>query len=218
MAIKKRAIQALWLGDPPPQLVLPGGGSAGYDIEIAEEEKAASIHPSTDKVGLVESADVAFTPGDDGTRYTAYIRARTAAGYLSVPAEAAIPLVAYDGGLEARPSRTTNVRVKQLADGDVEVKWSHRQEAGSVAPASFKVYADRDWGTVKATATGVFQRKTTVSGLTADEATILTVRAVSADLGGGRYSYCGNTVARRIVPRDTPPGGLSAGELVATLV
>lgn len=179
--------------------------SAGYDIAVVPEGQEPDWSPPHAQVGVVESAAVPLTVGPDGTRYVAYVRARTAAGIVGPPASVAIHLVAQGGQLVARPNSPTLLAARAIAGGEVEVSWAHSDLDASQPAVSFEIYAapagqPLDYEAPVAVAQQ-HERRAVLTGLAAGVQYRVGVRAIGPD---GESD--GNRAVVLVVPRaDQPP-------------
>jgi len=183
----------------------------GYDVVVVEEGQAISFDDMSLRVGLVEAASVPVALGADGTRYVAAVRARTAHRRTGEPAVQLIKLVVEGGELVARPNAPVIERVRPLAGGAVEVRWSHDDQHASAAATAFAVYGgigEVNYGAALATATRL-DRRVVIGGLQTNVWWRIVVRAISA---AGISD--GNHDARIVVPRNDPPPALAELEVV----
>jgi hypothetical protein len=201
---------------PRPRAAVGSGHSAGYDVALVREGLTPFSPPQL-QVGLVTEAVLAVAdPGPAGTLWTLLVRARSGNGMAGDPAELRLKLISDGTDLEARPNSPVIWSVRPLANGAVEIRWEHDDAYASVEAATFAVFASSsaaiDYGTPAATAQR-YDRRAVLSGLEADVQYRVVVRAVSAD-----GVQDGNTAARVVVPRNSPPPGLAAGAVVAEQV
>ena len=198
--VETEPLDLAWLGPP----------ANGYDVVILPEGAPIDFSAAA-RFGIVTTASVSFAPGAAGTRWAAYVRARKGT-LASDPVESPLRLASDGSQLLTRPNAPQLIAASPAANGDVELTWLHDDVGAAVQASSFKVFGDAgvgrvDYTTVLATLSSS-ARRVVVSGLQQGIRQLLAVQAFSA---AGISD--GNGAALQVVPRDTPPPGLS--ELVA---
>jgi len=197
---------------------VPGAGSDGYDIVIAEEGQPIDFNGITAQVGVVDEASVPFAPGPSGTLYVVAVRARRSTGLAGEPNVTLLRYITINGVLLARPNPPTQLVVSAIDGGKIRVTWSHTDIEATAPAVGFFICGDSgtglmDWESPLAT-TDADGRSKEIFGLATNVRHQIGVRTVE----GVQLKGDGNTVTRTVVPRYDPPPGLTAGDLLAKQV